>query len=77
MAMVPAPGVFRLSLWHDGGMPVMGSSFALSWLIVHDGVMRRSAAAFSDITRRGTSAMMTAVFGVSDALLRLDRKPPP
>jgi hypothetical protein len=38
-------------------MPVIGSSLALSWLMDHEGVMRRSDAALSEITWRGTSAM--------------------
>ena len=33
----------------------MDSSFALSWAILHDGVMRRSDDAFSDRMKRGTS----------------------
>lgn len=39
-------------------MPVTGSSFALSWLMVHEGVMRRSDEAFSDIIKRGTSPIV-------------------
>ena len=35
----------------------MGSSLDLSWLMVHEGVIRRSAAAFSETTYNGTSAM--------------------
>jgi hypothetical protein len=35
----------------------MGSSFVLSVLIDQEGVMRRSDAAFSEITCSGTSAM--------------------
>lgn len=35
----------------------MGSSLVLSWLMVHDGVMRRSDEEFSEMTCRGTSAM--------------------
>lgn len=38
-----------------------GSSFVLSVKMVHEGVMRRSEVAYSEITRRGTSAMM---FGI-------------
>lgn len=41
-------------------MPVTVSSFALSWLMVHDGVTRRSTAALSEMTCRGTSAMVRA-----------------
>lgn len=60
MGMRSAPtDVWRLSLCDDGGMPVTVSSFALSWLMVHDGVMRRSEAAFSETTSRGTSAMVS------------------
>lgn len=36
----------------------MGSSLALSWPMVQEGVMRRSEAAFSDMTCRGTSAIV-------------------
>ncbi len=36
-------------------MPVTGSSFALSWPMVHDGVMRRSEEEFSEVTWRGIS----------------------
>lgn len=35
------------------------SSFALSVLIDHDGVMRRSADEFSETTTSGTSAIVT------------------
>lgn len=35
----------------------MGSSLDLSWVMVHDGVMRRSDEEFSEMTCRGTSAM--------------------
>lgn len=38
-------------------MPVTGSSLVLSVKIVHEGVMRRSEAAYSEMTSRGTSAM--------------------
>lgn len=44
-------------------MPVTGSSLVLSVKIVHEGVMRRSEAAYSEMTSRGTSAM--AFDGVS------------
>lgn len=37
--------VLRKICWHEGGMPVIGSSLVLSWKIDHDGVMRLSAEA--------------------------------
>lgn len=55
-----APDVLRESLCEPGGMPVTVSSLVLSWLMDHDGVMRRSAAAFSEITCRGISAIALA-----------------
>lgn len=58
MTTASEPGTLRLSFCDDGGMPVMGSSLVLSWVMVHDGVMRRSEAAFSDITWSGMSAMI-------------------
>lgn len=39
-------------------MPVIGSSLDFKWLIDHDGVMRLSDEAFSDIICNGTSAMV-------------------
>lgn len=36
----------------------MGSSLDLSWLMVHDGVIRRSDEEFSEMTSRGTSAIV-------------------
>jgi hypothetical protein len=36
-------------------MPVTGSSFAFSWPIVHDGVIRRSEDEFSEVIWRGMS----------------------
>lgn len=51
--------VLRLSLCAEGGMPVTDSSFALRVLMDQDGVMRRSDDEFSEITCRGTSAMLT------------------
>ena len=59
MGTFPEPKVLRLILIADGGMPVIGSSFVLSWLIVHDGVMRRSEEALSEMTSSGTSAIAT------------------
>lgn len=53
-----AEAVLRLILWDEGGIPVMGSSLDLSWLMVHDGVIRRSDEEFSEMTCRGTSAMV-------------------
>lgn len=37
---------------------MIGSSLVLSWLIVHDGVMRRSEEELSETTMSGTSAMV-------------------
>jgi len=39
-------------------MPVTGSSFALSWLMVHEGVIRRSDEEFSDVIKRGISPIV-------------------
>jgi hypothetical protein len=50
--------VLRVILCDEGGTPVTGSNLVLSWLMDHDGVMRRSDEEFSDRTRRGISAMM-------------------
>ena len=36
-------------------MPVMGSSLAFNWPMVHDGVIRRSEEEFSDVIWRGMS----------------------
>jgi hypothetical protein len=36
-------------------MPVMGSSFAFNWPMVHDGVIRRSEEELSDVIWRGMS----------------------
>lgn len=49
----------------------MGSSLLLSWKIVHDGVMRRSEAAYSEMTSRGTSAMVFVVSRVRDVRIPL------
>ena len=43
-------------------MPVMGSSLDLSWVIVHDGVMRRSEEEAVEVMRRGIS--LDVVMGV-------------
>lgn len=51
-------GVLMDSFCEDGGTPVMCSSLPRSWLIVHDGVMRRSEAVLSEMTSMGTSAMV-------------------
>lgn len=59
MGILSSEVVLRKSFCDDGGMPVMVSIFFLSWLTVQDGVIRRSEAVFSDMTRRGTSAMMS------------------
>lgn len=59
MEMASVPAVLRESLWEEGGMPVTVSSLVLSWLMDHDGVMRRSDDANSEMMRRGTSAMVT------------------
>jgi len=40
---------------------VIGSSLLFSWLMDHDGVMRRSDEEFSEVTRSGTSAMITRI----------------
>lgn len=58
------PKALRLSFCAEGGTPVMGSSFALSVVMDHDGVMRRSEAEFSEITRSGTSAMFVFCFEI-------------
>lgn len=42
-------------------MPVTVSSFALSLLMDHEGVIRRSDEVFSETTRKGTSAMVCVV----------------
>lgn len=39
-------------------MPVTGSSLVRSWLMVHDGVMRRSDDELSEMTSSGTSAIL-------------------
>lgn len=62
MEIVPDATPLRVSVCHDGGMPVTVSSLDLSWVMVQDGVMRRSDCAYSEITRSGTSAM----FGVGE-----------
>ena len=67
MASEPAEAL-RLSFWAKGGMPVMGSSFVLRVLIDHDGVMRRSDDEFSEITRKGTSAMFAVAVAVAVAV---------
>ena len=42
-------------------MPVMGSNFVFNCAIDHAGVMRRSDAEYSEMTWRGTSAMVSRV----------------
>lgn len=42
-------------------MPVIGSSFPFSCAIDHDGDMRRSDCAFSDMTRSGRSAAVDMI----------------
>lgn len=61
MGMLPSVVVLRTIRWADGGIPVTVSSFALSVLIDHDGVMRRSADEFSETTRSGTSAIVPVI----------------
>lgn len=56
MASAPAVGL-RDRRWHEGGMPVTGSSLVLSCEMDQDGVMRRSDCAYSEMTTSGTSAM--------------------
>lgn len=58
MAILSFVDVFRKMRCDEGGTPVIGSSLVLSWLIVHDGVMRRSAEELSDTTMSGTSAIV-------------------
>ena len=57
MGMASLLAVFREMRWEEGGMPVIGSSLVLSWLMDHDGVMRRSDAVFSEMTCSGMSAI--------------------
>lgn len=60
MLMLSWVEVLRKIRWNEGGIPVTGSNFALSVLMDHAGVIRRSEDEFSDTTCRGTSAMITA-----------------
>lgn len=46
---------FSVSLCEDAGTPVMGSSFVLSCAILHDGEIRRSDWALSEIINNGMS----------------------
>lgn len=69
MVTCDEPGTCKASLWNDGGIPVMGSSFDLSWLMVHEGVIRRSDEAFSDTTINGTSAMAACGAGGQSSLV--------
>ena len=39
-------------------MPVIGSSLAFSWLMVQDGVMRRSEEEAVDLIKRGISRVV-------------------
>lgn len=57
----------RKSFWNEGGIPVTVSNFALSLLMDHEGVMRRSDEVFSDTTLRGTSAIVRDRMGRSAA----------
>ena len=63
MGTLPSAAVLSRILWAKGGIPVMVSSFALSVLIDHAGVMRRSADEFSETTRSGTSAIVPVLYG--------------
>lgn len=58
---LPSAVVLRMIFWYEGGIPVTVSSFALSVLIDHDGVMRRSADEFSETTKSGTSAIVSCM----------------
>jgi hypothetical protein len=51
-----SPGLFSSSLCDEGGIPVISSSLDLSWPMVHEGEMRRSDPAVSDVTWMGMSA---------------------
>jgi hypothetical protein len=54
-------------------MPVTGSSFAFSWPIVHDGVIRRSEDEFSEVIWRGMSpAVCMFVFVGSQSEFEFD-----
>lgn len=66
------PEVLRKSRWDEGGTPVTGSNFALSVLMDHAGVMRRSEDELSDTTSSGMSAMTKAVTA-GPRLVRLAR----
>ena len=50
MTIHPPSNALDLNLCDPGGIPVTGSSLALSWATLHDGLMRRSA------ERRGAAA---------------------
>lgn len=62
MGMLPSAAVLSTIFWAEGGIPVTVSSFALSVLIDHAGVMRRSADEFSETTRSGTSAIVPVLY---------------
>lgn len=56
-----------VSFWERGGMPVTGSSFALSCPMVHEGVIRRSEWEFSEVMDIGMSpAVWKLIFGSLD-----------
>jgi hypothetical protein len=51
-----ACGRRNVSCCDDGGIPVIGSNLDFRVAMVHEGVIRRSEEAFSDVTRTGISA---------------------
>ena len=54
-----------MSFCDEGGMPVTGSSFALSCAIVHDGVMRRSEEEAVEVISRGISRAVVSDGGMA------------
>jgi hypothetical protein len=63
----------KVSFCDRGGMPVTGSSFAFSWPIVHDGVIRRSEDEFSEVIWRGMSpAVCMLIFVGSQSEFEFD-----
>jgi hypothetical protein len=71
--MLSLPAIFKDNRCDEGGTPVIGSSFVFSWPIVHEGVIRRSDEALSDMTMRGMSAMVGGCFGAKMALKDTER----
>jgi hypothetical protein len=58
------PGRFKVSVCDSGGIPVTSSSFDFSWRMLHEGVIRRSEPAFSDVIWMGMSpAVCRLMFG--------------